>query len=90
MGEDGDEGAWGSDGFSYPSGLEMVEVDPGTGLRGGWGCRGETELFLRGTAPRESCSGFRLDRRTFQRIVDEGGDEALRLIRRLLGREGGG
>lgn len=90
VGQNGDEGPWGSGGFSYPAGIETVEVDPGTGLRGGWGCRGEPELFLQGTAPMESCSGFHLDRRYFQRIVAEGGDEAIRLLRRLLGVRGGG
>jgi penicillin-binding protein 1B len=82
----GDEGPWGSRGFSVPPGLERVEVDPFTGLRGGWGCPGEAELFLEGTAPVESCLGFRLDPRSFRQLVEMGGEEALRLIRRLLGR----
>ncbi len=43
------------DEFEYPSGLEVVEVNRETGLRAGPGCRGERELFLPGTAPRESC-----------------------------------
>ncbi len=53
--------AFGADGdgdFSMPWGLEVVEVDGETGLRGGRGCRGEPEVFLRGTAPRVSCSRF--------------------------------
>ena len=66
-----------------------MEVDTDTGLRGGWGCPGEPEAFLSGTAPEESCDGFRLDRRTFENLVDMGGEEAIRLIRRLLGRSGG-
>ena len=90
VGPDGDRGPWGSEAFFPPAGLETVEVDPTSGLRGGWGCRGEPELFLQGTAPRESCSGFRLDGRIFQRLVEEGGDGAVRLLRRLLGMGGGG
>jgi penicillin-binding protein 1B len=89
VGPDGDLGPWGSYGFSSPPGIEFVEVDTDTGLRGGWGCPGEPEVFLSGTAPEESCNGFRLDRRTFQSLVDMGGEEAIRLIRRLLGRSGG-
>jgi penicillin-binding protein 1A len=45
--------------FSRPSGVEVVSVHRETGLRAGYGCRGEQEVFLRGTAPRESCSWFR-------------------------------
>jgi membrane peptidoglycan carboxypeptidase len=51
-------GTDGEEDFSMPWGLEVVEVDEETGLRGGPGCRGEPEVFLRGTAPRASCSGF--------------------------------
>jgi penicillin-binding protein 1B len=40
-----------------PLGIAEVAVDPNTGLRGGWRCPGEPELFLAGTAPRERC-GF--------------------------------
>ncbi len=61
-------GAVGSDrsgDFSPPFGIEVVEVDPETGLRAGPGCRGEPEVFIRGTAPEESCSPFWMaDRRT--------------------------
>jgi penicillin-binding protein 1B len=95
LGSSGREGPWGDGGFSYPSGLEMVDVDPATGLRGGWGCRGEPELFLRGSAPRESCGGFqwgeeiRLDSRTLRLLLERGGEEVSRTIRRLLrGEEG--
>jgi penicillin-binding protein 1B len=55
-------GALGSNGaeeFSMPSGLEVVSVNRETGLRAGYRCRGEREVFLRGTAPRESCSWYR-------------------------------
>jgi membrane carboxypeptidase/penicillin-binding protein len=84
VGPSGRTGPWGSEGFSLPSGLEMVDVDPTTGLRGGWGCGGEPELFLRGTAPQESCSGFRLDGRTFRVLTERGSDELSRLLRRLF------
>lgn len=33
------------------------------GLRAGWGCRGEPELFLSGTAPEASCGYWRVPRR---------------------------
>ncbi len=94
LGPSGELGPWGGAGFSYPSGLEMVDVDPVTGLRGGWGCRGEPELFLEGTAPRESCAGFRwgddvqLDGRTLRLLLERGGDEVSRALRRLLRGEG--
>ena len=94
VGADGRKGNWGGDGFSYPSGLEMVRVDASTGLRGGWGCRGEPELFLRGTAPVESCSesrggyGVSLDGRALRLLLEQGGEEVSRAIRRLLRGEG--
>jgi len=44
--------------FSVPRGLEIVEVNQQTGLRAGPGCRGEPEVFIRGTAPEESCSPY--------------------------------
>ncbi len=88
----GDSGPYGSDGFTYPSGLEMAEVDPETGLRAGPGCHGRPELFLLGTAPRESCSPFW----PLVRGVDEaerwldGQVERLRVrLLRLLEREAG-
>ncbi len=94
VGPDGLTGPWGGRGFSYPSGLEMVDVDPDTGLRGGWGCRGEPELFLRGTAPEISCRGIRwgneieLDGRTLRLRLERGGDEVTRALRRLIRGEG--
>ncbi len=51
-------GALGPDGraeFHRPSGLERVRVNPELGLRAGWGCPGERELFLSGTSPTEYC-----------------------------------
>ncbi len=50
------EGTYGEDEFTVPSGLEVAEVNRETGLLGGPGCRGETEVFVRGTAPESSCS----------------------------------
>jgi membrane carboxypeptidase/penicillin-binding protein len=88
VGSSGRLGPWGSEGFLVPSGLDLVNVDPETGLRGGWGCRGEPELFLRGTAPEESCSGFRWDGRTFRVIAERGGEELTRLLRWILEEEG--
>ena len=92
VGLSGERGPWGSADFDVPTGLEMVQVDVDTGLRGGWGCRGEPELFLTGTAPRESCSGFRLDRRTLQWLQQWGGEEGRELVRLLRDRlrRGGG
>jgi len=46
--------------FRVPDDIEMVDIDPTTGLRAGPGCWGEPEYFLRGTAPEESCSGDRV------------------------------
>ena len=41
--------------FRFPAGVEWIDVEPATGLRAGWGCRGQPELFLVGTAPEASC-----------------------------------
>ena len=101
VGSGGTSGPWGSDGFDVPPGLDRVRVDPSTGLRGGWGCRGEPEWFLDGTAPETSCRSFgRGWRSADERLADEveallrrGGSEGRRLLRALLeriGREGGG
>jgi penicillin-binding protein 1B len=38
-------------GFEPPREVEIVEVDRASGLRAGWGCGGEPEYFLEGTAP---------------------------------------
>lgn len=58
VGPDGEAGLYGGAEFLPPSGLELVEVNPETGLRAGPGCPGRYELFLEGTAPEESCSPF--------------------------------
>ncbi len=44
--------------FRFPEGVEWVDIEPATGRRAGWGCRGEPELFLAGTAPDSWC-GYR-------------------------------
>jgi penicillin-binding protein 1B len=41
--------------FALPRRIDVVEIDPRTGLRAGPGCRGYDEIFLRGTAPKERC-----------------------------------
>jgi penicillin-binding protein 1B len=47
--------------FSRPRGLEVIEIDPASGLRAGWGCGGQRELFLPGTAPTQRCDRFGRD-----------------------------
>jgi membrane carboxypeptidase/penicillin-binding protein len=84
LGSDGQQGVWGGREFEYPSGLEIMEVDPGTGLRGGWGFRGEPELFLRGTAADVSCRGIRVRGLRFGELLERGGEEVLQLLRRVL------
>ncbi|MFI5316763.1 MAG: PBP1A family penicillin-binding protein [Myxococcota bacterium] len=44
--------------WTVPTGVEFVDVDPSSGLRSGFGCTGASEVFLRGTAPTESCGLF--------------------------------
>lgn len=90
VGSYGDEGPYGGAEFVRPAGLEVVEIDPDTGLRAGYGCRGRPELFIRGTAPRESCSPWRSVRWLRRDAEDwlEGRAERLRLeLIRLLERE---
>jgi penicillin-binding protein 1B len=81
IGSRGDTGPYGGAEFVRPDGLEVVEIEPRTGLRAGPGCRGRLELFLEGTAPRRSCSPyryFRLSERDSRRRED-----LLRTLRRL-------
>ena len=56
-------GPRGGRGFRAPAGVEWIDIQPETGLRAGWGCRGEPELFLSGTAPEASCGYWRVPRR---------------------------
>ncbi len=91
VGPSGDVGSWGSAGFQVPEGLERARVDPVTGLRGGWGCWGEPEWFLSGTAPDGSCrDGWRrargADRELIDRLLDQGGPDVVRLLREALDR----
>jgi penicillin-binding protein 1B len=44
--------------FTVPTGVELVDVNPESGLRSGLGCSGAPEVFLRGTAPAEGCGIF--------------------------------
>ncbi|MGH7289928.1 MAG: transglycosylase domain-containing protein, partial [Myxococcota bacterium] len=45
--------------FAVPTGVESVDVDVASGLRAGFLCGGDTEVFLRGTAPQGACGIFR-------------------------------
>ncbi len=42
--------------FYRPKGVRSVSIHRPTGKRAGFGCRGEREVFLRGTAPTERCA----------------------------------
>jgi penicillin-binding protein 1B len=56
--------------FERPWDVEIVEVNRESGLRAGWGCRGEPEVFLRGTAPQETCSPYHVSpRRDIARLL---------------------
>jgi membrane peptidoglycan carboxypeptidase len=44
--------------FTVPTGVEVVDVDRDSGLRSGFGCGGDPEVFLRGTAPTQGCGIF--------------------------------
>jgi penicillin-binding protein 1B len=48
-------GAHGGRPFATPIGVEYARVHAESGLLAGWGCGGEEEIFLEGTAPTESC-----------------------------------
>lgn len=82
-GRHGDEGPWGTSGFEPPAGLELVEVDPETGLRAGPGCPGTPEIFIRGTAPWRSCSPYSFG---MGRRVGRAQYEALRRLREVTTR----
>jgi penicillin-binding protein 1B len=56
--------------WTVPTGVETVDVDPSSGLRSSFGCSGEPEVFLRGTAPTESCGLF-----TFAKTAPKPEDE---------------
>ena len=44
--------------WTVPTGVETVDVDRDSGKRSGFGCFGDPEVFLLGTAPTESCGIF--------------------------------
>ncbi len=53
----------GGAGFAVPDGVEFAKVDVHSGRLAGYGCWGEQEVFLEGTAPKERCgSSWGLDR----------------------------
>ena len=52
--------------FTVPTGVEVVDVDRDSGLRSGFGCGGDPEVFLRGTAPTEGCGIFDFAKRSEQ------------------------
>jgi penicillin-binding protein 1B len=75
--------------FSRPYALELGEVNAETGLRAGPGCRGELELFLRGTAPKESCSPYYVAAQRYRDLpsrLRERVEPLLREFRRWLDR----
>ena len=75
--------------FSFPPGLELVEVNRETGLLAGPGCRGEHEVFIRGSAPEKSCSPYWAASRRLQRSRSRGYRDVVVLLedlRRRLGR----
>jgi penicillin-binding protein 1B len=81
-------GPEGGDDFRVPNGVELVNVDPVTGLRAGWGCYGEPEFFLAGTVPEEGCSDGWEARRWWEREVrveaDRLGRDAARWLQSRL------
>ena len=46
-----------------PTGVETVDVNRDSGKRSSFGCLGDPEVFLLGTAPTESCGLFDFARR---------------------------
>jgi membrane carboxypeptidase/penicillin-binding protein len=73
-------------GFDPPPEVEVVEVDRESGLRAGWGCGGEPEYFLEGTAPEreaDDCGSFW----TTRRWLASEGERFYREVRPRLERE---
>lgn len=52
------QGVHGDSEFAVPNGLEVATANRNDGLLGRLVCRGEPEVFLRGTAPENSCSPY--------------------------------
>ncbi len=64
--------------FVPPPAVERIEIDPLTGARSLPGCpRGETEYFLAGTVPQETCPASPFTRRDRQRRESPGVIERL-------------
>ncbi len=82
--------AFGEDGgseFDTPPGVEFARIHQESGLRAAFGCWGDREIFLQGTAPRESCGGWFVSARSERRIplgeppqVQSGGEPLDRLL----------
>jgi membrane carboxypeptidase/penicillin-binding protein len=51
-------GSAGGEDFPVPDGVDFAQVNAETGLRAGYGCPGEREIFLAGTEPRGVCDRF--------------------------------
>ena len=77
-------GPYGDETFRRPYGVEIVEIDQETGLLAGPGCRGEPEVFLRGTAPQRSCSPYWLRRSRSSSRVSSQVERLIGELRRLL------
>ena len=80
-------GRYGGDDFEIPPGIEVADINEETGLLAGPGCRGEPEVFLRGTAPRRSCSPYWESARRFVSGNTQWYEPVLRELRRKAGRE---
>jgi hypothetical protein len=69
--------------FARPERVESVSVDLESGLRAGFGCPGEPELFLAGTEPEQSCGWFarlrepELSRPWWRRALDPESDVSM-------------
>ncbi|HTO53991.1 MAG TPA: PBP1A family penicillin-binding protein [Myxococcota bacterium] len=60
--------------FTVPTGVEEVDVNADSGLRAGFGCSGAPEVFLRGTAPADSCGIFGFAKRDAPPAENETGE----------------
>jgi len=83
------KGRYGDAEFHVPYGVEIVSINRESGLRAGSGCPGRPEVFIRGTAPRQSCSRYRWSRRWNSDDEDDEPEQLLELealLRRRAGR----
>lgn len=60
-------------GFAPPRGVELVSIDPRTGLRAASHCPGRDEWFITGTAPQRTCPRPRWGPRDWLERVIRGG-----------------